>query len=339
LPGNTVINRSFDALQRTKTISVSTFGGQQLLTRDYTYSAVGEILTKQTEHGTYTYTYDAVSRLTNADNPNIPDEPFTYDKLSNRLAAAIANGNMVYDLNNELINVGGTTITHDANGSMVNNPAEAEPHKFFYDVTHRLKRIENESSVELASYYYDPFGRRLWKEVDGVTTYYLYSDEGLIGEYDQNGAEIKTYGYLPGTDWSTNPLFQQSHGSYFWYLNDHLGTPQKMVDSTGTVVWAARFDSFGNAQVDVNLQTNNLGFAGQYYDQESGLYYNYHRYYDPLLGRYLRKDPLGLDAGINFYVYVENNPLIVVDPEGLMGRAAYNATTEAVGSVIDWTTE
>jgi RHS repeat-associated protein len=68
---------------------------------------------------------------------------------------------------------------------------------------------------------------------------------------------------------------------------------------------------------------NNLRFAGQYYDQETGLHYNYHRYYDPKLGRYLRADPIGLDGGINLYSYVSNNPINSFDMLGL-DECSYN---------------
>ena len=57
----------------------------------------------------------------------------------------------------------------------------------------------------IAEYYCDPFGRRLWKEVGGNRTYFHYADEGLVGEYDGTGTEIKTYGYKPGSTWTTDP--------------------------------------------------------------------------------------------------------------------------------------
>jgi len=65
-------------------------------------------------------------------------------------------------------------------------------------------------------------------------------------------------------------------------------------------------------------------YAGQYYDAETGLHYNYHRYYDPSLGRYLRADPIGLAGGINLYAYVANNPINIFDPFGLLSQSYIN---------------
>jgi uncharacterized protein RhaS with RHS repeats len=68
---------------------------------------------------------------------------------------------------------------------------------------------------------------------------------------------------------------------FSWYLNDHLGTPQRMLDGSGRVVWAATYDSFGNARIDIGEVTNNLRLPGQYFDAETGLHYNRYRYYSP----------------------------------------------------------
>ncbi|MGE0084748.1 MAG: RHS repeat-associated core domain-containing protein [Desulfococcaceae bacterium] len=100
------------------------------------------------------------------------------------------------------------------------------------------------------------------------------------------------------------------------FLNDHLGAPQKVVDSAGQVVWEAGYMPFGEARVLVADVVNNLRFPGQYYDSETGFHYNWHRYYDPDTGRYLTPDPIGLEGGMNLYAYVQNNPVNYVDPYG-----------------------
>ena len=117
---------------------------------------------------------------------------------------------------------------------------------------------------------------------------------------------------------STDPLFVKEAGQYYFYHTDHLGTPHKLTAVNGAVVWSAMYSSFGQAQVlPSSTVENNFRFAGQYYDQETGLHYNYHRFYDPTIGRYLRADPIGIKGGINLFGYANTNPINVMDPLGL----------------------
>ena len=107
------------------------------------------------------------------------------------------------------------------------------------------------------------------------------------------------------------------NNAYYFYHNDHLGTPQKLVAQNGSVVWSATYSAFGEASVERETVTNNLRFPGQYYDVETGLHYNWHRYYDPGIGRYVSVDPISFAGGdANLYRYVKNNPLNFMDPEG-----------------------
>lgn len=90
-----------------------------------------------------------------------------------------------------------------------------------------------------------------------------------------------------------------------------------MTDGTGAVVWSADYKPFGEATVTVSTITNNLRFPGQYYDAETGLNYNYRRDYNPMIGRYLEADPIGLKGGLNLFAYANSSPINWVDPLGL----------------------
>uniref|UniRef100_UPI001B802595 RHS repeat-associated core domain-containing protein n=1 Tax=Desulfobulbus elongatus TaxID=53332 RepID=UPI001B802595 len=134
-------------------------------------------------------------------------------------------------------------------------------------------------------------------------------------ETDETGALVRGYIRLDGL-----PLAMVTgDGSMYYYHTDHLGTPLRLTDASGTVVWAADYQPFGKATLLVNTVENNLRFLGQYFDAETGLHYNWHRYYDPDIGRYLSADPIGLEAGVNVYAYVNNDPVNKIDPWGLAG--------------------
>jgi len=105
----------------------------------------------------------------------------------------------------------------------------------------------------------------------------------------------------------------------FYFYTDHLGTPQIITDDNQNVVWEASYTPFGEATILTETITNNLRAAGQYFDAETGLHYNYFRYYDPSTGRYITSDPIGLNGGLNTYAYVGGNPLMFIDPFGLAG--------------------
>jgi len=153
----------------------------------------------------------------------------------------------------------------------------------------------------------------------------VYADEGLVAETDAAGNVVKSYGYRPGSTWTTDPLFLKVGGQYYFYQNDHLGTPQKLTAVNGAVVWSVKYSSFGEVTVEVESIENHLRFPGQYFDQETNFHYNYQRYYDPKIARYLKEDPIGFDGGINLYSYVFSNPLNLLDAFGLKSKAGPEA--------------
>jgi RHS repeat-associated protein len=103
----------------------------------------------------------------------------------------------------------------------------------------------------------------------------------------------------------------------YYFHNDHLGTPQVLTDDAQAIAWKAVYTPFGEAVASIEIVENPFRFPGQYYDQETGLHYNYFRYYDPTTGRYVTPDPIGLEGGINLFSYVAGNPLRWGDPFGL----------------------
>ncbi|MCI5122187.1 MAG: hypothetical protein D3908_13545, partial [Candidatus Electrothrix sp. AUS4] len=106
----------------------------------------------------------------------------------------------------------------------------------------------------------------------------------------------------------------------YYYITDHLGTPQMVVDATGQVLWQGDYLPFGEVQVAVNQVGNSIRFPGQYFDGETGLHYNWNRYYDPATGRYISADPIGFDGGMNLFAYVGADPINRIDPDGLKDR-------------------
>lgn len=108
---------------------------------------------------------------------------------------------------------------------------------------------------------------------------------------------------------------EDNAGTYY-YHNDHLGTPQVLTDQSQNIVWQASYTPFGEAVITTEQVENNIRFPGQYYDQESGLHYNYFRDYDPESGRYIQSDRLGLFDGQNTYGYAHQNPISKYDPTG-----------------------
>ena len=128
--------------------------------------------------------------------------------------------------------------------------------------------------------------------------------------------------------YSAIPVEASEH--VYYYHNDHLGTPQVLTDEAGAVVWEAEYRPFGEAVInndpdgDGRPIQNNLRFPGQYYDEESGLHYNWNRYYEPETGRYLQPDPIGLQPSeINLYLYAHGNPIAFVDPMGLYSEMCF----------------
>ncbi|EIN2431602.1 RHS repeat protein, partial [Shigella flexneri] len=131
-----------------------------------------------------------------------------------------------------------------------------------------------------------------------------------------------------------DPVYTPARKIHLYHC-DHRGLPLALISTEGATAWCAEYDEWSNLLSDENphhLQQL-IRLPGQQYDEESGLYYNRHRYYDPLQGRYITQDPIGLKGGWNFYQY-PLNPVINVDPQGLVDINLY-PESDLIHSVAD----
>lgn len=352
-PG-TLTTKAFDSLLRPKSIQVQGAGNQTLASRQYQYDLVGNINRITSDLGQTDYGYDAIQRLTQVQpdaslrDLGLPVEQYGYDPVHNRTNSAHQPGEWSYNQDNQLIQYPQrkngqsvpTQVQYNAQGHTQQETSAAGTAAYVYNAAERLIGFEETpvggASIQ-ASYQYDPFGRRISKTVtqgaSSQTTYYLYGDDGLLAELNGQGQMTRAYGWNPVSAqsglWSTDPLWQAEVSSqnstlsaasttYHYLHTDHLATPMVATDKSGAQTWKGISEAFGQMRVDnASAITMNLRLPGQYFDGESGRHYNFHRDYEPELGRYIQSDPIGLNGGWNRFGYVGGNPLSFVDPEGL----------------------
>jgi len=296
-------------------------------------------LTSQTSSNnatnTVSYGYDTLDRLTSTTLPTgtLPAASYAYgyDATGNRTSQTIGSTVRTYTIastSNRLSSVASPTVqtyTTDANGSITSDGSTT----YIYDVKGRL------SQVGTTTYQHNALGQRVRKTGTGVDTIYLYDLEGqLIGEASATGTTQKEYVWL-----NELPISLIQGGQTYAIDSDHLGTPRAVINSAGTPVWQSLSltEAFGTTQPNENpfglgSFIFNLRFPGQYYDQETGLSYNYFRSYRAANGRYDQADPIGMRGGINGFSYVLNSPLRYVDPYGLNAALALGAGAGSAGS-------
>lgn len=355
-PGGANLDLSHDGFRRLTGFSLNNAQQQQVNKAEYGYDAEDNLTTIKDSQGDQSLTYNNRQQLTQHQYPESALEQTTrsyqYDGIGNRTGYQTTNGNQVwgYNDNDQLVSITETntagqnnerSFEYDTNGSLVIEKLNSSITKTYeYNLAGRLIKInslqgndvQNSQLKTLAEYGYGPFGHRLWKKVfsytesgsfvDSNVTYFHYNLQGLAAEYDAQGQLIAEYHYAPARGWSTTPLFTRQNGQVYFYQNDLRNAPERIIDVAGNLVWQASYNSFGEASIDQELLSthgikNPLRFPGQYHDQETNLHYNFKRYYDPQLGRYLREDPLGTEgSGLNLYTYANLNPFKYKDARG-----------------------
>jgi RHS repeat-associated protein len=203
--------------------------------------------------------------------------------------------------------------------------------RYFYDGRGRRIRVLAGGSGRYV--YYDQFGR-ICSEFDGLSRWardFIYLNGRIIARLEKHyESEPEKMGEALDID-PPPPLPLPIDIDVFYYHTDHLGTPLVMTNDRGNICWKARYYPFGELSYEWVSAANYIRFPGRWEDEETNLYYNWHRYYDPATGRYLQADPIGLAGGMNLYSYVANDPINFADPLGLRGSNCRPRFKKCVG--------
>jgi len=248
-----------------------------------------------------------------------------------------------YNADNEILFAGDTEFEFDLNGNMIskNDPDEGET-QYVYNRMGKLSKIVHPDGDETKFYYYDD-GLR-YKKVDrnGNETYYYWgvgSIPPLLSEkYLKKGADGtpgKRVSYLLGM--SGYRLFSSSSGGSsaknYFYLTDHLGSVYYVLDEKGNLVNQYDYDEFGVVLTKKEKVYNPMGFTGeQQHKEEDGMVYLRQRYYIPELGRFSQKEPIYFTSN---FIYVNNNPIMYIDPTGLQKTIIFYGPPDALGNKRD----
>jgi RHS repeat-associated protein len=275
-----------------------------------------------TPANSYAYGFDSLDRLTSAVKTGTT-RGWTYDANGNRLTeiGSAASTYTIASTNNRISSITGAlprTYSYDTAGNVLTYAIVTAT----YNNRGRMKTLTK--GAVTATYVYNALGQFV-KQSSGPsgTVNYVYDEAGhLLGEYNSSGALIQETIWMGDTPVAT---IRPGTPVVMYYVHtDHLNTPRRVSrPSDNKLMWTWYSDAFGTDLPNENPASGgtfkyNLRFPGQLYDSHAGLNQNWNRDYDPSVGRYLQSDPMGLHDGPSTYAYVSNNPLVYIDPKGLL---------------------
>ncbi len=264
-----------------------------------------------TREGATRFDHDARSSLVAATSPDGTVQHRAPDAVGN-VYRDPERGDRSYGAGGTLERMGGTRYKHDADGQLVAKIDEdGKRWGYAWDHAGQLREVTRPDG-EKVTFAYDALGRRVRKTFAGKTTEYAWDGHYLVHEITE-GRETVTWEMEPGT---FAPLAKIEGSKRYGVVTDHLGTPQLLVDEAGDVAWKAQLDVYGVARQEVRRTGCPWRWPGQYEDEETELYYNRFRYYDPEAGQYVSQDPIGLAGSLEIYHY-PHDPLTGIDPFGL----------------------
>ncbi|MDX1994026.1 MAG: RHS repeat-associated core domain-containing protein [bacterium] len=297
---------------------IARFGGSTLYDVEYTRDGLGRI-TRLVESiagttRTYDFAYDTAGRLATVELNNQVIGSYQYDANGNRTEA---NGiDATYDAQDRLLTFGGISYTYTPSGELLTRTENGQTTNYTYDVLGNLIGVSLPNGTQI-TYLIDTLNRRVGKQVNGTLVQGFIYQDGLepIAELDGQGNVVSRFVY--GSQ-AHVPDYMVRGGVTYRFITDHLGSVRLVVDAaTGSVAQRLDYDAWGNVTLDSSPGFQPFGYAGGIYDADTGLVRFGARDYDPEVGRWTSKDPIGFAAGdANLYAYVFNDPVNWLDRSG-----------------------
>jgi RHS repeat-associated protein len=293
----------------------------------YQYDTIGNLFKTTYPNGsTINYQYDNTNRLKaivdmKSDGTLNALYKYTLDQLGNRTKVTSyqplnaippsSNTNYSYDIDNRMLTAGAETFDYDNNGNLITKTSEGEVTNYTWDFNDMLTQVTNGSNTYI--YRYDGLGSRVARIENGAEKRYV---SGLV-ETDASGSITAYYVYGLGLISKITPS-----NEVYYYHYDGIGNTIGISDPLGNMVNKYAYDEFGKVLSQEEAVENPFKYVGQFgvMDEGNGLFYMRARYYDPEVGIFISKDPIGFAGGLNLYGYVQNNPVNLIDPEGLEGE-------------------
>jgi RHS repeat-associated protein len=272
---------------------------------------------------TVNWSFDGIYRLTNEAIASDPDQVngsvgYQLDPVGNRTSdtsslSGVNSGSFGYNADDEV-----NTESYDASGNTLLTGGK----NFTYDAENHLTGMNVSGTV--VSIIYDAFGNRVAKTVNGVTTKYLVEDDanptGYPQVFDELTGSVVTRTYTYGLQRISEDQIISNAWTPSFYGYDGGGNVRYLSNAAGTVTDTYEYDAFGNQVYRSGSTPNNYMYRGEQYDTDLGLYHLRARYYNPLTGRFLSRDPndgYAINPGtLHKYLYANGDPVNGIDPSG-----------------------
>ncbi len=301
-------------------------------TLDFVRDPDGGVLTMTSGTDALAYAYDAAGQLAGVTRNGILTESYSYDPNGNR-TDSLRHPNPVSVVPNRVVAAGPWSMTYDDEGNLLtkSNSVTGSHIVLTWDFRNRLTQADayeagNPVPTDTTVYRYDGLDRRIAVVRGGQTVWSYFDGTQEVAEFNNDEIPPAAVFYTGERLDEVHAVWRRGEGLH-WILNDHLGSPRRILDANGVEVASLEYDGFGNpirAEGPKAAMAERLNFTARPRDPTTGFLHLRARHYDPDLGRFISEDPLGFEGGDpNLHRYVYNRTTTLTDPTGTVTAIEY----------------